>query len=70
MRYRAKMRTNALVVKGDTRVAYNIISGSERPQLNYPDRVPKPHSLAQREEQQLPPSPRVDRRVAPVSHFN
>ena len=46
VRYRAAVRSVDLVVRGDTRVGYNIISGEERKDLVYPKPIPKPASLA------------------------
>lgn len=63
VRYRAALRSNSLVAKGDTRVGYNIISGDSRSALQYPDPVAKPASL-----QRGPPSPRVDRRKSLQPH--
>eukprot|EP01038_Epipyxis_sp_PR26KG_P016409 gene16409-22374_t len=44
VRYRAALRTNQLIVKGDTRVPYNIISGDEREPIRNPNPIPKPSS--------------------------
>lgn len=63
VRYRAALRSNSLVAKGDTRVGYNIISGDSRSPLQYPDPVAKPASLLRG-----PPSPRVDRRKSLQPH--
>ncbi len=59
MKYRADLRSNALVVKGDTRVRYNIISGEDRASLKQPAPVPKPGAMIQNGI-----SPRVDRRMS------
>eukprot|EP00981_Chlorochromonas_danica_P000414 scaffold96_cov167-Ochromonas_danica.AAC.21 len=56
VRYRAGLRSNALVTKGDTRVGYNIISGESRPPLPQPER---PGQVLSNQ----PPSARVDRRL-------
>ena len=56
VRYRAAMRSNALVIKGDSRVAYNIISGDSRSPLKHPDPVVKPgYTLRQQQSQQQYP---------------
>jgi len=61
VRYRATQRTNMLVVKGDTRVNYNIISGDERPPLKYPPAVEKPEGLM---------SARVDKRTTNQPNYD
>lgn len=58
MRYRAAVRSNQLVINGDTRAAYNIISGDARERLRYPDPVQKPLNVTKRDLI----SPRDDRR--------
>ncbi len=66
MRYRAELRTNHLVVKGDTRARYNIISGEDRPKMNHPNPIQKPSSMNEYI------SPRVDTRrsLQPSSGYN
>lgn len=59
VRYRADLRSNALVVKGDTRARYNIISGEDRQPLRQPAPIPKPSSMVSNGV-----SPRVDRRMS------
>lgn len=51
VRHRAAYRSVALVEKGDTRVGYNIISGSERSPLQYPEAIPKPAVMQQQQQQ-------------------
>lgn len=61
VRYRAELRSNQLIVKGDSRAKYNIINGSDRDALKEPPLPPKPNSLQG-------PNPiysaRVDKRVS------
>jgi len=45
VRYRAQVRTKALVETGDTRVNYNIISGTDREPMRDPTPATKPASL-------------------------
>jgi hypothetical protein len=61
VRYRATQRTNMLIVKGDTRVRYNIISGDDRPPLQIPDPIDRPGGQM---------SARVDRRLSTNPIYN
>mmetsp|Transcript_33364 Transcript_33364/g.33990 ORF Transcript_33364/g.33990 Transcript_33364/m.33990 type:complete len:228 (-) Transcript_33364:155-838(-) len=45
VRYRAKVRTQNLVTKGDTRVGYNIISGTGRDPMTPPEQVNPPEVI-------------------------
>jgi len=42
VRYRSSLRSQQLIVKGDTRAKYNIISGDDRPQIIQPQPPAKP----------------------------
>ena len=44
VRYRAALRSQNLMVCGDTRVNYDIINGSGRP-LHAPPPMPQPHEI-------------------------
>lgn len=47
VRYRAQIRARELVVKGDTRVGYNIINGDKRAPPALPSTVPPPDAIVQ-----------------------
>eukprot|EP01033_Poteriospumella_lacustris_P007789 gene7788-5602_t len=49
VRYRAAVRSNQLVINGDTRAGYNIISGDPREKLRNPDPVPRPMAFTKSE---------------------